>query len=250
MSRSGYQSRMSTSAGDQPSLTITIQNVDGQMAALLSRVKLVGSRAIYRMTDRTLLSNPRDALVIADGYLGQPKVGNNSVSITIENVARSLDTSLIPRRVMASKCNHQFGSAACGVDKSAAPNTLETTAQSGSTRNFVVLSDAFITGNSLPADLTDFWDAGVLWAFTGDNAPSWRRIVRYAQIAGQHRVYFASPFVEPLQTGDQIKLIRGCPKTKEACADPNRNGNTDNFGGFEEVPYGRISGEWLTVRSA
>lgn len=249
MSRGGYQSRISTSGGDQPSLTLAVQNIDGQMASLVNRVKLVGSRATYRITDRALLESSTDSIVVADGFLGRPSIGVNSVSIAIENIAKAIDRCLVPRRVFSSKCNYQFGSTGCGVDKSAAPNTLETTAQAGSTRDYIVLSDTFITTtDGLPDDLTDFWDKGSLWVFAGTNAPSWRRIVRYAFIDGQHRVYFANPFVVTLEEGDEVKLIRGCPKTKEGCSDEFRHGDFVPFGGFEEVPYGRVSGEWLTVR--
>lgn len=220
------------------------------MASLLHRVKIVGSRATYRLTDRSLLSNPRDALVIGDGFIGKPSIGTTSVSLTIENISASIDKTLVPRRVFSSKCNYQFGSTACGVDKSAAPNTLATTAQSGSARDYVVISSAFISSNDLPDDLTDFWFNGVCWAFSGDNAPNWKRISRYAEVNGQHRVYFASPFANGFTMGDQIKLVRGCPKTKEGCSDEFRHGNYEPYGGFEEVPYGRVSGEWLTVREA
>ncbi|QOV90573.1 phage BR0599 family protein [Humisphaera borealis] len=61
---------------------------------------------------------------------------------------------------------------------------------------------------------------------------------RYQSIGGTHRIYLRYPLRVAPAEGDGVSIRRGCRKTLSDCE--ARQGDTDQFGGFPNTPYGLV----------
>lgn len=235
MTRSQVKEVKDVDAQEQPSITITVSNVDRKMAGLLNRIDFVGAEVTLWMHDRRLIEkNPtrtRDAIRWIDGELRNPLLNNATFVFEVLTVSSMLSEVPIPKRVFSSECGYAYGSEACGVDLHASPNTIESTAQAGTNARLIVVPSSVITAAGSPPDPTDFWLNGYIAFKDGVCAVQSRPIQR---VVGNN-FYLRTPFQVSPAAGDGLIVRRSCGRTKPHCLD--RQGNVDQFGGFEEVPF-------------
>lgn len=242
MSRTLLREVVSSEVGDQPGLTVTISNVDRQMANLLNSVELDGSSATMRMIDRRLLavdpSRTRDAIDLIIGEVRNPVLSQETLIFEIKNVMGILERISVPRRTFATKCGVPFGSTACGVDIHEAPFTLQSTAASQSTRNYIRLAGgsatALLAAAGNPANPDDFWQYGYVTWIDGINAGQSAPFQHYEAGGGLRLIHVRYPFLNAPASGDAFLIRRGCPKTPIGCEE--RQGDVLNHKGFPTVP--------------
>jgi hypothetical protein len=238
MGRSEIRSVLEAEAGNQPSITLTVSNVDGQMAALLNRVELGGAAVEIWQHDRRLLARHadtavRDALPLWRGEVRDPVLDGSTLLVQVVDVVTVLDRTSIPRRVFGADCGVAYGSAACGASL-ASPATILTTAQGGSTRKIVRLPTSILTTAGNPSDPDKFWANGYLTFAEGDNAVQSRPIQRVVNKGSSVWFFVRDEFLADPATGDDVYVRRGCPKTLEACEE--RQGHVLNHRGYPDVP--------------
>lgn len=218
-----------------------IQNVNAQMAQLVNETPLL--RATCRLTQyhRGLMTRVRDGLPLTLGELRNPVIAERSLTFEIVNIVGMMEGAVVPRRLYQAGCNYTYGSASCGVDLLASPNTIQTAVQAGTTRNAVVVNTAPFTTAGSPSDPTGYWENGYLVLANGPAALQARPIQRYAiGPDGLRRFFVQYPFYVSPEAGDTVVIRRGCPKNKTGCAERQADGTAKNYGGFEEVPYAGI----------
>jgi hypothetical protein len=244
MSRGLHSEILSAESNGQPSLTLTVQNIDLQMATILNNVEIEGAEATVWITDRRLVRDPlltdaRDVIVAAKGEVRNPQINENNFLCEVTNILGIMDSIRIPRRVYQPKCNYAFGSRACGVDITAAPHSITFATQAGTNKYEIVAPSSVVT-NAGGDDLTDFYKNGYVIATSGPAILQARPIHRVVSDGGTGaRIFVTHPFLISPHSGN-ILLRRGCPKTPEGCADRQADGTAKKFGGFWDLPHGRI----------
>lgn len=237
-SRGEVNEILSSEQADNPSTTVAFSNVDAQMAQLLSSVELEGAIATLWMTDRRLLGED-DALIVAMGEVREPQLTESTLLLNITTVMGMLERITVPRRLWQPSCNYTFGSRACGVNLTASPFSITGTVQSGSSSKAIVINPEVLAEAGNPDDPTEFWAAGYLLLRNGRCATQARAFARFEiDEDGRHIVYLRVPFLLAPQAGDTFILRRGCRKTMPDCK--ARQGDYLNYGGYSQVPYGRI----------
>lgn len=239
MARGLLEEIVATDAGNQPSLTIQISNVDLQMARLLNSVVLDDAEVVVRVCDRRLLVRARDRLELTTGRLRNAQLNGDTLIFQVVNIIGQCDDTTIPRRLWKVECNYTYGSKACGVDINVEPNTIAATALTGTSDQYVVVNSSIITTAGNPTDPNLFWNAGYVVFKDGICAAAARGFQRYQVVGTQHRFYVDAPWLQIPSIGDGLLIRRGCPKGKVDCQD--RQGNLLQYGGFAEVPYGQIN---------
>lgn len=235
--------RLISGPGNTPAVDVVVSNISADLAALLSRMEIEESLVTIKQCDRRLATAERDTWIVTKGILRDASLTRRAFGFSVVNIVGELERLVIPRRLWQPKCNVRFGSPACGVDLLTSPFTIETTVQSGSRTQYLVLHEDVLTEAGNPADPTDFWMNGYLIMVDGDIATQMRPFHRYAMVGSEHRFYVRFPFLQAPDSGDTLLIQRGCPKTKAACQE--RQGNLNNYHGFEEVPYGLIKPQVL-----
>jgi phage-related protein len=221
---------LATDGGSVPSVDVSASNVDLQMAGLLSAHELNGASAVLRVTDRKRVSLARDAITITRGEVRNPTLDGQALGFTIVNAVGMAEQITVPRRIFQKPCNYRYGSTACGATR----EQVATTAQSGSTDSIIILPEAAFAAAGV-GDRTEYWAAGYLLFYSGDCTLQMRPIQK---IDGTS-VHLGFPLLATPAAGDDVLLRRGCRKTKADCTE--RQGNANNYGGYEGVPYGRIT---------
>jgi phage-related protein len=233
LSRGGIEEILSSENGESPQSTLTISNIDGQIAQVLNSVELSGATATLWLADRRLLARKRDAVVLAQGEIRDPQLTATTLTLQIINAVGLCESISLPRRLWQSECNYPFGGSACTVDQAAAPYTIATTVQDGSAGDYLVVPADVLTQAGNPDDPTDFWANGYILVQSGVAAAQARPISYVEEVSGAKRFHVRYPFLTVPATGDPILIRRGCRKTKEDC---KARGNLANFGGFPDVP--------------
>jgi hypothetical protein len=234
ISHGEIQDVLAAESGSVPSVTVVVSNVDLQVARLLNAIELERAKATLRVLDRRRVTASGDAMVITVGEIANPTVSDEALIFEIENVVGILERVTLPRRLFQSGCNYTFGSRACGVDVQASPNQIATTAQAGSTKYSVVVPGGVTAVGG--SDPTLFWANGYLWMIDGPAAPQARPIQRVD--AGSNRFYLQRPFLKDPGVGSNLVVRRVCKHNIEDCV--AIQGNADNYGGYPDVPFGRI----------
>lgn len=229
--------RLISQPSNTPNIDISISNINTDMATLLNRFEIEDSLVTIKQCDRRL-TGERHAWIVGTGRLDNANMNSQVLGFSVINVLGDLDNLVIPKRLWQPKCGYRFGSKACGVDLLASPNTIQTTAQAGTTSAYVVLDDSVLSAASNPDDPTDYWANGYIIMVNGDLATQIRPIHRYASVGGDNRFYVRFDFLKSPAPGDALLIQRGCRHTKSDCF--IRQGNRLNYGGFKEVPYGLI----------
>jgi hypothetical protein len=248
MTRGLHREVLGAEANQQPALSMTAQNIDLQMAALLNTAEVDGAIATIRLTDRrftldgrTLASTRRDVFVAAKGEVRNMQLTEQSMTFQVVNILGIMDRLAFPRRIFQPRCNYAFGSRPCTVDITAYPNTISFATQAGTTEDMIEMP-AGTSAASGSEDPTDFWSNGYVIAQTGPAILQARPIHR---ITGD-TVYLMYPFLTSPHSGTML-LRRGCPKTVGGCADRQADGTAKNFGGYADVPHGRIQPRHIYV---
>ena len=86
MKRGMFEERMATQAGEVPAVTMTITNVDRQMAHLLNTAEVECATATLRLCDRRLLTNPRDAVTLTCGEVRILNLSESTLTFQIVNI--------------------------------------------------------------------------------------------------------------------------------------------------------------------
>jgi hypothetical protein len=232
MGRGAIEEVMAVDSQNAPGVSISVQNIDLQLAKVLQRVEFEGSRATLWLADRRLLDRTRDAMQIITGEVHSPTLTDRVLTFQIMSVIGLTERILIPRRLHTQHCPFKYGSISCTQNVSLSPDTIQTTALSGSNESSVVVSSGVISSGG--TDPSEFWKAGYLLFADGACALQARPIHR---VAGQ-RIFVRHSFLSAPGVGDTLLVRRGCPKTQPACVD--RQGSADNYGGFPDVPYERF----------
>lgn len=225
--------RAASSAGEAPAITVSITNVDRQMAKLLSAVELDGAEATLWRTDRRVLTD-RGPMQLTIGEVREVSLTDSVLTFQILTAIGQTERITIPRRSYQSHCNYVFGEPACSVNIHAAPITLTSTVQAGSIRNFIVIPTSLLTAAGSPADPSDFWDQGTVWLTDGPAGLQAKPFQRYELFSGQHRFWLRDPLLTIPNAGDPFTVRRACRKTPSDCQ--MYQGNLLNYGGFRDVP--------------
>lgn len=233
ISHGEIQDIVASEAGSIPSVTVMLSNVDLQLARALGTADFKQAKATLRVADRRLLSNPGDALTIITGEVQNPQLSESTMVFEIENVVAQLERITLPRRLFKPTCNATFGSFSCGVNLGVTPNTIQDVSLAGTTEYYVVVTGGLIANGG--ADPTDFWANGYLWFVDGPAGTQARPVSRVD--AATNRIFVSRPFGVNPGVGSTFLLRRGCRKTYADCI---ARGNTVNFQGFPDVPFGRI----------
>jgi hypothetical protein len=216
---------------------------------VLNRMEFERALIQVWQTDRRLQSNPRDAMRVVRGRCAGTIITLGGLVLQVKDAPSQLAEVIIPKRTFQRQCNLAWGSRACGADVAASPNTINLTVVNAS-RYAIDVDRATVVAAAAGADPADFWAAGYIRMMDGQAAPLFRPVQRVFvdpdNPSADARIYLAEPLRVAPSAGDALKLIRGCRRTKEDCAD--RQGNFLQHGGFEEVPYGQMNKEPLKVR--
>lgn len=244
--RSEIRDILSSGSEDAESIQITFANVDGQLGEFVATREFDGAECTLYEHDRRLLlkdmedssTRTRDAILLTQGQARNITVSERTVTFDIVGVLGQLRPLIVPRRLYQKNCNFTFGSESCGADITVSPNQISATVLSGTTKDYVRVGSAVTTAAGNPANPTEYWGNGHIRVVDGDAATQMRPINRVQTGGGQIRFYVSTPFLVKPAPGDTILIRRGCPKTKAGCTE--RQGNTDPYGGFEEVPLGEL----------
>jgi hypothetical protein len=230
---------LDTEGGEQPSITIGIQNVDRQFASLLNRYEFDGSEVyVYRWDRRLYYSsgtpNERDVIQVYRGELRNAVLSDHVLQFEVLNVMAILEQQTIPRRVFQSGCNVGFGTPACGANAKESPNRISTTVQAGSDRRRLLLDPSVLSTAGSPSDPTKFWKNGYVLISGGTTAVGQSRSIQEVkEIGGDSWIYLRDPYLEDPEVGATVIIQRSCPRDKEGCAE--RQGHVLNYQGFEEM---------------
>ena len=231
------EEKLATTSGEIPAVTVTVGNVDRQMAGILGRAELEGADARLWLTDRRLLANARDARVITRGEVRDVALSDGVLTFQVVGVLGKLEQLNFPRRCYQAKCNYVFGTVPhCGAPLNASPNTIRPAsgAGPGSTRDYLVLPAEVLTEAGNPSDPNEFWATGYVVMENGPAGLQSRQIQRIEQYGGQWRAYLRLGFMNAPNAGDPFIIRRNCRRTKDDCQ--TFLGNVLQYGGFEEVP--------------
>lgn len=238
LSRSALDERILSDSGGVPSLQISLSNISTELATLIQQNNFEDADVTVRVADRRLISNVRDAWIIATGKLRQPVLTRSILSFRIVSVLGDLERISIPRRLWQPHCNYTYGDNSCGVDLLASPNSITDTMLTGTNKNYVVVSSAVLTAAGNPAAPNEYWAEGAVIVVSGNAATQAMPFYRYELIDSERRFYVRRSFLVSPEVGETVMIRRGCTKTKGACFD--RQGHYLNYGGFEEIPYGNF----------
>lgn len=231
-SRSEMSEILSTQSGQEPNITVTFANIDRQAANLVSTTEIAGAKLKLWLHDRRrIIEKPertRDAILLVDGEVKNPSLADGVMTFDVVSVLGMIDPINIPRRSYGTTCSHTYLSAACG----ATGGKIETTILAHSNKYYLVVDDATLA--TAGDDPTEYWKNGYIAMVDGAQALHGRPISRVATVGSQNRIYLRFPLRVDPETGDSVVIVRGCGKTKQDCID--RQGDANNFGGFEEIP--------------
>lgn len=237
MSRGSLDEKLASSSGEIPSISMVVNNVDRQMAAMLAMAEVDGADATLWLADKRLLSNPRDAVRLAFGQMRDLGLSDTELTFSIVSILGMAERTQVPRRVCQSHCNYIFGEpAACGVDIKASPIRLTTTVAAGSTSKVLVLQSSLLSAAGSPADPNDFWSGGYVMMKNGQVGLQARPIQRVEVVAGVPYFWLRRPFMNAQvpSVGDEVLVQRICRKTVPDCQ--AYQGNVLQYGGFRDVP--------------
>ncbi len=208
------------------SLAFRIGNVDQSYTALLSKRDVRGSQVILKVVFADLLDVSSEYYELFRGTVD--RVIADELSIQLGCFSRhSFQHFSLPLRMYQQTCQWTFGDQWCGIDI----NTVATIPDSNHPYLPVRMDDVFVSTDPSEATSWSFvsnqlvqsqghWDFGTVHfsqlAGKRVSYPVARHAVRFRQ--SDRRVYLDMPLDEKPIPGDVFSIIRGCPKTWEACA--------------------------------
>lgn len=219
---------------EQDRLTFQLANIRLDMTKLILDKDISGGKIVLRKVYRNLLTSSEDYVELFTGLLGTPILDENLLTIDAVSPFSRLSSMAGPRRIYQIACAYTLGDTSCTVDLTTPANRQVSTAQSGSTKDYV--QDTALAGltTSVAGGTTIdlYWREGVIEFTSGDLAGQARPIHKYVSV--ENRVYPVWPFPKAPQLGDQYRITRGCRNNKIDCR--SKFDNLVNYGGFAEVP--------------
>ncbi len=163
--------------------------------------------------------NVQGTTILFYGHTGEISCGRTKIEMKAVDMKDLLNIQM-PRRLYQAACNHVFGDAMCGFNRSSLGATFACIA--GTVQSAVA-------GPIAPSPSTLF-DQGTITGLTGANAGYTRQSTNV--ISGT--VYMLKPWLFPVAIGDEFTLLPGCDHTVATCQGVFNN--LANFGGFPYIP--------------
>ena len=207
-------------------LVLDIGNVDQSYTAFLASRDVRRSKVTLKLVFGDLLDDSSEYHVVFLGVVDKILVQETSVRLECFS-EHSFQHYSLPLRRYQKTCQWTFGDEWCGVDLE--DPSITPTAK----RPYlpVRLDDGVVSPDPSEASEWSFvsgslnqndghWEDGQLVITQRSGCrlerPETRRVVKFT--AADQRIHVDMPLTETLQPGDRFRLIRGCPKTWEACA--------------------------------
>jgi uncharacterized phage protein (TIGR02218 family) len=179
---------------------------------LFDRVPVLVQRAYYA-SDGSVAG----VVHLFEGWIEDAEVGSTEIRLTFKSLAARLEESL-PRRVIQPACPYQvYDASTCKLNKASWTNAR--TVAAGSSTTMVKLSST--TTMAIPGSWLEF---------TSGNLSGTKATILSVSVAD---CTLAVPLLAVPDTGSNVSVVKGCPKTRTAC---NAFSNIANFGGFPDSP--------------
>jgi len=220
--------------GQISNITVSFDNVLGDMAAYLNVEDFYGKQIIIRRLYRNALGSADNYVELFNGYCDEVQ----EVSKYWLTVPATMGESLEKRTLLQTyspSCNRKFGDSVCNQDSLADLVTLcklDKTVESGST-NYIVDSTNLTQVN-------DYWNFGEIqfWDKTA-GVTYYRKIVDFN--AALDKAVLDVPMTFAIDNSYSYNVYKGCPKDWQACGSgstspwgPSGN-NRKNFLGFMHI---------------
>ena len=163
---------------------------------------------IFKIQYPDTLENPNLIIPVFRGYLDSPTYESGVFSCKVKSLFPTVE---VPQRTFQNQCNSIFGDENCTLDRG-----METCRVVGMAGNILQLERSFPDG---------YWTNGMA-IINGES----RNI---KESAGEY-ITTGINFLQDGVVGANIRLERGCDKTKECCA---AHKNLSHFGGFPAIPF-------------
>lgn len=245
-SRSALQEEVAASVDSAPDLTITASNVSSAMSGLLNSAIGELAKVSIWLTDRSLIDSlatrPRNACRISIGEIRDLSLTETTLSFRIASIMAQAGRVTVPRRTFIGECNYGFGDGSCGVnrhgnDANNVPIQVSTTAQAGTTANYIVVQSSVLTSFDDPADPIGFFSGADVLMTSGAAGLQSQPIQRVQQVGSQWRVYLRNALLTTPAVGDALTIRRWCRKTLSDCKLYHSDGSgIMKYGGFPDMP--------------
>jgi len=153
------------------------------------------------------------------GRTGEISVGRSRIDAKIVDLKDLLKIQM-PRRLYQSACNHVFGDAMCGFDRTSLAASFACAPDSSQ-------SEILMPSAPTPATL---YDQGTIIGVSGQNAGFSRTIGGLVGSA----IFVMKAFLYPVAAGDEFRALPGCDHTMATCQ--GTFNNLARFGGFPYIP--------------
>lgn len=177
-----------------------------------------GSLTILRIVN---VDDTSETWKIFTGIVDDYEVNRTGISIQIAEPNDIIDAPIYP---VSTMCPYTFGDSRCGVDRDAAANLYQGTAESGSSASVIVDSN-------IDPSTDDYWKPGIVKGTSGSNKGIAREIKSYD--SATTTITFGIPFPAAFAVGDTYDLRRRCKKTSSHCDETFSN--LTRFGGYKDA---------------
>lgn len=211
---------------------LILDNASLEQSAFLIQTRLAGSRVTIRKTVWDLIDGNEsldDSVVVLKGKVTEVNLFETTLRMRVVSHFTRAGDRAFPKRILKVNCNHRLGDDACTIDLTTAANTVDFTAQEGSTKSRLVYDSGFEGKVSGSADV--YFVHGYVVCTAGVNKGWSRRVVTIDTVRDE--IFVRTPFPFTPDAGDTFNVVRGCGKTIAEC---NRFNNSLNYGGYKEVP--------------
>lgn len=207
-------------------MTVSIDNINNVMSEYISKIEFRGRRLIVLRVYRDYLASYLDYIVLFDGMMDNPVIGETSMQVTLKPRLGTLSL-LVPRRLYDVNCNWKFGSTECGYGK-------VTTGVSGvvvsSGTALTLMATAYIPSSGI-YQTNNYWKYGDVKMISAGAITGERRQIVYSSGV---KIAFDYAFSSGIVAGNTFDIQRGCDKTHWWCSGLT---NLINYGGFDRIPY-------------
>lgn len=170
---------------------------------------------VFEVNWKSLASGP---IRLLRGKVGEARPEGGRFVVSIRSLVDAFNQAI--GRVITPYCDADFGDDRCGYDPLEAEATVAT------------VTDGMRFTVTFAGDYAeDFFNAGTVLFTSGELAGA--GAVEIFDWSSAGAIVLFEPLADAPQTGDELILRQGCPKTRAACRE---FGNILNFRGFPEVP--------------
>ena len=180
---------------------------------------------VFRLESGTALdTHAADALIGSFHWFGGEVGEVSTIEPTRSTMQCRSETgrldAKVPRNVVQPACTHRLYAKGCGASE-AAHRVAATVSSMDASQTLISTGLSAASGT---------YSGGMVRVTSGPNAGALAKIKQ--QAGGDLRLF--SPLTYPLQAGDTLQVMPGCPRTREAC--DSVFGNGANFRGMRFVP--------------